>query len=548
MIITKSNYFDWTANHLLPADEDIQQGDKLIRVLTKKDKGWSAVDADPMYTELVSNHLALLNRLLKAKSVKQSAKGKKKKLSADSKAAFAERMRQAREAKKGATDRRPTKESAVKEPAAAADRKRPSAKTPSSTKENTVKPPKSPKTSEPVMPKPNQQDQAYLAAKHVKVPSVELKHIKRFVLLAGEGTKDKIVSALEQLQREIKKGILSKKSPFAAELDEIQDTYLGILNAGKAPYKVSLSADTLAKYVGMAGGEKVYKSVEILLKFIGWTEAQKSEEQIKKLLSEIRNARAKDKIKPSDPYADEIDALASMLAKAGSGKKFDATKVDLQGIAGLGSLAELGCACRDTVSGLGSMPAPVKGGIMSATDMMSFSYPTYDFERTWGQLLGHPQTNAKVMIWGEPGQGKSTLAYQLARYLASSFGTVLYVAQEEINQAGQASMTVQTKLKAVGGAVDGWRFTGDLAKIDGNDKFVIIDSVNSSGLTEEAFAALLKKYPGVFFILVFQATKEGKFKGAKDWEHLVDVVVKVEAGKASTTKNRFAPLSTVTIF
>ena len=450
---------------------------------------------------------------------------------------FAARMRKAREEKKPKAQ-----QSSAASPKKRVAAKPKTPKAPKTTKETTAQ---APNSTEPKTPALKSEDRAYLSAKHVKVPSVELKHIKRFVSLVGEGTKEKIMNALETLQREIKKGILSKKSPFAVELDEIQDAYIAILHGNKAPYKVSLSPDKLAQYVSLAGGEKVYKTVEILLKFIGWTEESKSEEQIKKLLAEIRNAKQKGKIKTTDPYAGEVDELAAMLSKAGSGTRFDAAKVDLQGLSGL---AGLGCACKGTVSGLGSLPSTVKGGVISANQLMNFSYPVHAFSGNWGALLGQPQTNAKLMIWGEPGQGKSTLAYQLARYLASSFGSVLYIAQEEINQAGQASMTVQTKLKSVGGPVEGWRFTGDWKKIDGKDPFVFIDSVNSSGLTEEDFAQLTEKFPHVFFVLIFQATKEGKFKGARDWEHLVDIVAKVELGKATTTKNRFAPLSTVTIF
>jgi len=38
----------------------------------------------------------------------------------------------------------------------------------------------------------------------------------------------------------------------------------------------------------------------------------------------------------------------------------------------------------------------------------------------------------------------------------------------------------------------------------------------------------LKKYPNISFILIFEVTKQGSFKGDQKWMHLVDAIIEVK--------------------
>ena len=511
---------------------------------------WDMLDADPTFGELANELVTTIKREYAnpKKATRKLTASAKKKLSQAQQVAkkkfgrkathqddFAEQMRQARAAKRSAKSAQTNQSSASTENTSSGQRGgqpikgRKNQKKPTPAKQSSV----------------SKADQAYLDARKVSHPTEEIKHIRAFVNLTKKtgGDKKGIVGAFERLAKAITSRKITKSSTLAGEIEYIQHLYVKTLNAGQSPYVVKPSDDKLARLLAIIGGEKVYKSVDIINKFIGWSEETKSEKQIRQLLAEIQNAKSKGKIKPADPYARRVDEIEHILQQAKDARTFNANDYDLSGLRGLAG--ELGCPCQQGVGGLGDIPPTVAtvADSMTAEQMMSLSYPTYSLTGDWIKLLGEPQTNAKVMIWGEPGQGKSTLGYKLARYMASSLGKVLYLSSEEY-----PSLTMKKKIELVGGAVAGWEFTRDLAKLDRSHKFLFIDSVNDSGFTQEQLRELVKNRPDLFIVLIFQATKEGRFKGGKEWEHDVDVVITIEAGQASTTKNRFAPLSSINVF
>ena len=184
-------------------------------------------------------------------------------------------------------------------------------------------------------------------------------------------------------------------------------------------------------------------------------------------------------------------------------------------------------------------------GIMSSTELMRKEFDVVELWGKWRTLIGKPERGFKVMVWGKPGQGKSTASIDFARYLAEHIGPSLYIAAEE-----PGSMTLQDKLTRTGGSVKGLDFAGEIPSMRELEHYdhVFIDSVNTLRLPQEDFRKLVKDHPHTAFILIFQATKEGNFKGNQEWEHDVDVVVQVDAGQAKTLKNRFGALSQITIF
>lgn len=484
---------------------------------------------------------------------------------------FAQRMKAARDAKK----------LAKKEPVI------PKAKIKKEGK--TTKTPKTAKTA-----KLTTTDQAYLSAdKYVNALPVEVKHFRKYVKLAESGTKEQLIQALNALQRDIRKGAISKTSPSSGMLMLVQKEYIDLLDAGRSPYKPSKH---LAEIKTLAEGVVVYKTTEIMLAVVGWNETDKTAEQCRKMLSTIVNAKAKGKIKPGDPYASEVDKLQRMLELATTGKRFEADRVDLAGLRGLAGLAGLAGvrttkplpfakrmqlaklakrATSRSLSGLGDLPvmatlppalpvvrepgvpaerSVVDGDrlpgrksvpdVMSSMDMMRMNYETYPFKGDWLGLIGQPSKPFKLMVWGEPGMGKSTLVMKLARYLASSFGPVLYCSSEEF-----PSYTLNDKVRRVGGPVPGWDFSKSLSVLEPRHKFLVLDSLNHFGWTLDDLRTLAAKRPDLSIIMILQATKDGQFKGGKDIEHEVDTVIHAYApGQAKTTKNRFAPLSNITTF
>ena len=174
-----------------------------------------------------------------------------------------------------------------------------------------------------------------------------------------------------------------------------------------------------------------------------------------------------------------------------------------------------------------------------------------------------------VLLGGDPGVGKSTLALQVAGGLAAAGRSVLYVSGEE--SAEQIRLRAE-RLPGLGGALqvltttrvealaDPWR---DLAP-----GLVVVDSIQtiqtdaiesaagSVAQVRESAAQLAAtaKRVGSVLLLVGHVTKDGSLAGPRVLEHLVDVVLTFEGERAHAfrllraVKNRFGSTQEIGVF
>lgn len=187
-----------------------------------------------------------------------------------------------------------------------------------------------------------------------------------------------------------------------------------------------------------------------------------------------------------------------------------------------------------------------------------------DLDRILG---GGMVAGSLILLGGEPGVGKSTLALQLA--LAIDGRGVLYVSGEESEE--QISLRAK-RLKNNGSGCYVYSET-DLEKIlvqSENLKpgLIIIDSIQTirTGILEssagsvsqvrECAAQLLKysKISGIPVFIIGHITKDGTLAGPKVLEHIVDVVLYFEGDNnyvyriLRSVKNRFGSTSELGIF
>lgn len=198
----------------------------------------------------------------------------------------------------------------------------------------------------------------------------------------------------------------------------------------------------------------------------------------------------------------------------------------------------------------GSAPASGKiAGIMSASDLLNYSYATYPFTDKWGAFVGQPSVNFHAMVFGRPKQGKSILCVQWAKYLSENFGKVLYIASEE-----GFSVTLQKKVMDF--AMDNpnldfanfRNFTEIKAALKrGNYRFVFIDSVNYIRITPDQVEELKAENKSTAFITIQQATKGGQFRGSQEFAHNCDIIIQVEAGIAHQ-QGRFSEPTEMAVF
>jgi DNA repair protein RadA/Sms len=182
-------------------------------------------------------------------------------------------------------------------------------------------------------------------------------------------------------------------------------------------------------------------------------------------------------------------------------------------------------------------------------------------------LGGGIVSGSLILLGGEPGVGKSTLALQLALALKSK--KILYVSGEESEEQismrarrmkssnPQCYILTETELESI------------LTHSENiKPGLVIIDSIQtiSTGMLEssagsvtqvrECAAQLLKysKLTGIPVVLIGHITKDGTLAGPKVLEHIVDVVLYFEGDNnyvyriLRSVKNRFGSTSEIGIF
>lgn len=165
-------------------------------------------------------------------------------------------------------------------------------------------------------------------------------------------------------------------------------------------------------------------------------------------------------------------------------------------------------------------------------------------------LLGNVPNNFRMLLWGAPGHGKSSLALTIGNDIARKC-KVLFVSAEESVQ----SATLQNRIKRFKANSRNLMFNDTtnpaiiesiIAKL--NPKFIIIDSANVIQGKVEAIIELMAKYPEIGFIVIAQATKDHKrYSGLGSLAHAVDIVVNVKSGIATAEKNRYAPLGSMPV-
>lgn len=181
--------------------------------------------------------------------------------------------------------------------------------------------------------------------------------------------------------------------------------------------------------------------------------------------------------------------------------------------------------------------------IMCSTDFTNLQFDTVGFKDKWRDFIGDPAPGFTAMVYGKPKMGKSYLCVDFAGYLARNHGKVLYVAKEE-----KLDATLQRKLKDKDVANSNLFVSDNLPKDISGYRFVILDSVNKLGLNPQDLAKLKADNPCICFIYVFQTTKEGKFRGANEFQHDVDIVIEVPKKGIAIQNGRFNQGGEMSVF
>ena len=375
-------------------------------------------------------------------------------------------------------------------------------------------------------------------AKPVERVDEEIRFIKRYTLMNGkEKTKEQVLSFLNTLQKAILEKRIRKTSPFAKEIEYIQNNLTKLYNVMGKKVEWEINEEVLEKFLAIAGSEKIRLSITYLKRYIGIQGKKLTKEKAIKLMTLMENAVNKEKIAKSDPYADRFKkAYLSLVKFSKTAKKDDTLEVHPAILNGINQALN-GCGSHKNKGELHGIDESVgaaelqthQNEVMNSMDFANLKFDTIGFTGKWKDLIGDPSKGFTAMVFGKPKMGKSYLCVDFAGYLARNHGNTLYVATEE-----KLDKTLQDKLNDKNVKHPNLYVSDHLPDDLSPYQFIFLDSVNKLGLKPEDLERLKVENPGKSFVYIFQTTKEGNFRGANQFQHDVDVVIEVpEIGKAT---------------
>lgn len=166
-------------------------------------------------------------------------------------------------------------------------------------------------------------------------------------------------------------------------------------------------------------------------------------------------------------------------------------------------------------------------------DFLSRSFVTYPFEGKFKDTFGEPERNMKVIIWGNPGNGKTEFCIQLAKYLAS-FTKVYYNSFEQgICKTLQDALIRNCMQDVNGKVIFGDQETVDemMERLAGKNapQVCIIDSRDYINLTTAQFKKLIDTPPRKCFVVVcWEAGGKPRGEFAKQIAYMCDVKIHVQ--------------------
>lgn len=193
------------------------------------------------------------------------------------------------------------------------------------------------------------------------------------------------------------------------------------------------------------------------------------------------------------------------------------------------------------------------GRSFGVTALMTKKYPTYDLAKEWRDAIGHPEKNFKALIWGHPGQGKTTFALHLCKEL-SNHGKVYY---NSVEQGEGKSLQDVVRLVDMSECRKGSIIFGDKDNYEemkeklkkNRAKFCVIDSLQYANLTTFQYKELVALFPKKSFIIISWEGSGGNPKGeyAKSIRFMVDIKVRV-VNATTHVNSRFGATKPYKIF
>lgn len=209
--------------------------------------------------------------------------------------------------------------------------------------------------------------------------------------------------------------------------------------------------------------------------------------------------------------------------------------------------------------------APAKTVKLSEVNQQNFVRLKTNISELDRVLGGGIVPGSLILLGGDPGIGKSTLALQLSVILSNA---IYFSGEESVEQIKLRASRLEVSSSTLRLANETNIETIIATAISEKTKLTIVDSIQTMrslevegepGNINQVRACTVKlmeaaKKNNITFILIGQVTKDGAVAGPKTLEHLVDTVLYLEGDRfhdfriLRAAKNRFGPTDEVGIF
>lgn len=166
-------------------------------------------------------------------------------------------------------------------------------------------------------------------------------------------------------------------------------------------------------------------------------------------------------------------------------------------------------------------------------DFLERKFITYPFEGAWEKTFGEPEKNMKVIIWGDPGHGKTEFCIKLAKCMAGFTKVYFNSFEQGICKTLQDALRRNNMQEVAGKVVFGDQETFEemLERLSSRNapQVCFIDSRDYINLTTAQFKTLIDTHPRKCFIVVcWQSGGKPRGEYAKQIAYMCDVKIHVQ--------------------
>lgn len=181
-------------------------------------------------------------------------------------------------------------------------------------------------------------------------------------------------------------------------------------------------------------------------------------------------------------------------------------------------------------------------GVLSGADIAAMEFKKIDLSDEWKAEFGEIASDEQMMFWGSPGSGKTYRLLKFAKYLAHDKNMRgVFIANEELGRSTFTKKINQLKQEGIDVNDPNLDFAKKIPEDVSGYEFILFDSINSLHMTLDDYIKFRDEHGPKIYISIVQTTKDGDFRGGKDWEHEMDFAGEYNDRKLIVHKNRHDP-------